>query len=618
MITEKDIGLLSQSEHVKIRPTQFLGSIFAESTHIPQFIDGKLTTTQIDYVPACIRCINEILENSCDEFLRTKHPSPKLHITFDSSTNQITIQDNGSGIPIGLHECGLYTPEVVFCHLGSGSNFTSNKTEGLQGQNGVGSACVNFCSEYFIVDIYRDNKHYHQKYIDGTNDIQAPIIKRKKQNSGTTVCFKLNKEIFPILIPTEWIKIKCNELSIVIPNISIKLTLIEGENENTIEYTSSINTRVKNEIYTCISDGNNKITFLTNKEQYNIFGWVNGGYLFDGGNICNDAERCFVNEFINHITPIISKEKLKVSKEDILSTVNILVEFNVSDPMYDSQAKTRFKGPSQKTKIENMIRDNFKLFVKQQGPYIQDVLERVRAKSNNKAKKTMEKKQKIHFVEGYLKATGVDRSTTWLLINEGLSAASQVSAARDPKTIGSLPLGGKINNIHGCSPAQLLTMKKIVDMLQIIGLVPGKKAIRSDLHYNHVVIATDADPDGDDIFVNLVNLFYQNWPELISEANDPFLYRLCAPNIVAVTSKDRIHFQTRQDYEKNKHKIKLKYDVEYMKGLGSMTISDWKKCLSNLDSFQPIVSDEQFDYWMNIFFSDNSNLRKEWLQQCHQ
>ena len=182
------------------------------------------------------------------------------------------------------------------------------------------------------------------------------------------------------------------------------------------------------------------------------------------------------------------------------------------------------------------------------------MLETIRSKTNNKAKKQIEKKNKLHFIEGYLKATSTDRTLTWLLLNEGLSAASQVSAARDPKYIGSLPLGGKMNNVYDRTPSQLLAMPKIVDLMQIIGLVPGKKAIRTELNYYHVVIATDADPDGDGIFVNLVNVFYSQWPELFEDKETPFLYRLNAPNIVAVTSKDRIHFKNRQDYEQNKHK----------------------------------------------------------------
>lgn len=619
MTNETDISLLSQSQHVRTRPTQFLGSILPEQAFVPITEDGDLSLIKLDYIPACIRCVNEILENACDEHIRNNTIDPIINVTYDVSSHIITVQDNGRGVPIGLHSHGVPTPQVVYCFLGSGSNFKANKKEGLQGQNGVGAACVNFCSNFFVVDVYKDKKHFHQEYLNGTDIIKDPIVKRYlKENTGTKVSFQLNDEIFPIILPPVWFKIKCNELSSFISNLTVNLTIYDEGNKEEYTFTKNETTPLKNEICTVLGDNNCSITIITNKTfEQKVFGWINGGYLFDSGTCCADTQRVFVNEIMLHLSTIIEKEKLKITKEDILDDVVLLIKSSVSDPLYDSQAKTRFKGPSQRTTIEQIFTSQFKKFVKNTPQYFENLLNRVRAKSNTKATKSFEKKPKVHFIEGYLKATSPDRSTTWLLLNEGLSAASQVSSARDPKIIGSLPLGGRMNNIFECSPAQLLAMPKIVDLMNVIGLVPGKRAIRSELVYNHVVIATDADPDGDGIFVNLVNLFYQQWPELLEDST-PFLYRMCAPNIVAVTNKDRIHFQTRASYEAAKHKIKGKYDIEYMKGLGSMTISDWKKCLANLEQFQPIKSDPEMSTWLDIFFSDKVDKRKEWLTQCRQ
>ena len=88
-----------------------------------------------------------------------------------------------------------------------------------------------------------------------------------------------------------------------------------------------------------------------------------------------------------------------------------------------------------------------------------------------------------------------------------------------------------------------------------------------------------------------------------------------APNIVAVTNKTRIHFHTKEQFDANKHKIKTKYEVEYMKGLGSMTIQDWKMCLEGFN-FLPIFSDDEMKEWLSIFFGDSSDKRKEWLGKC--
>ena len=616
MTQDTDISLLSQQEHVRIRPTQFLGSIIPEKAIIPYFDEGFFKTKEIYFTPACIRCVNEIIENACDEFLRSKIKKPILSISFNVESNCVTISDNGKGIPIGIHSSGLPTPEVVSCHLGSGSNFNSNKEAGMQGQNGVGAACVNFCSKFFSISIKRDKKLYEQTFLNGTNIINTPTITpltSKTNDTGTTISFILDEDVFPVILPTDWFYVKSQELVNCIPNLTVKLTIISKEIEKEYEYSYSSNNPLKNEKIHVLNDENCNITLISKNNEYGNYSWVNGGYLFDGGTCNQQIEQTFVSKVGEYIDSIVKKERLKYSKEDILQNIIILTNIKVSDPLYDSQAKTRFKGPSQKKIIEECF-SGIEKFFKSNQTYIDTLLEQIRSKSNSKAKKILEKKQKIHFVEGYLKATSPDRTKTWLLLNEGLSAASQVSAARDPKYIGSLPLGGKLNNVYDKTPSQLLAMPKIVDLMQIIGLVPGKKAIREELNYYYVVIATDADPDGDGIFVNLVNVFYSQWPELFDDSQDvPFLYRLNAPNIVAVTTKDRIHFKNKNEYEKNKNKIKSRYHIEYMKGLGSMTISDWKKCLENSNSMEPVIVDENFSELLEIFFSKDVKKRKDWL-----
>jgi len=169
----------------------------------------------------------------------------------------------------------------------------------------------------------------------------------------------------------------------------------------------------------------NQSRFVTVLHRY----WVNGGYLFDGGTCCADTSRKFVQMVTEYLAPTITKEKLKISKDDILEFVTLFVNLKVSDPLYDSQAKTRFKGPSQKTLIDKIFDEQFKLFVKKNPKYFDTLLTTIRNKSNKRAIQQFDKKVKLQYIEGYLKATAKDRTNTWLLINEGLSAASSVVTA---------------------------------------------------------------------------------------------------------------------------------------------------------------------------------------------
>jgi len=187
-----------------------------------------------------------------------------------------------------------------------------------------------------------------------------------------------------------------------------------------------------------------------------------------------------------------------------------------------------------------------------------------------------------------------------------------ITEARDPQTVGSFPLSGKINNVYGKTVAQVLQMGKITDLLSACGLVPGQKASVQDLRYGKIIIATDADFDGDDIFTLLTNLFYQFWPELFT--GKPIIHRLVAPNICLTKGNKRIHFATLALYNKQKRKYKG-WEVHYYKGLGSMEREDWDMILSGkTNTLIPITNDDDMDETFELLFGNNTEARKNWLQ----
>jgi DNA gyrase/topoisomerase IV subunit B len=267
--------------------------------------------------------------------------------------------------------------------------------------------------------------------------------------------------------------------------------------------------------------------------------------------------------------------------------------------------------------ISNAVQDQWKVFARKNDAWLKEVLERAAERhhrqENKKAINDHEKGLRRKRVEGLLDATGSIRSECQVLITEGLSAKSQISEARNPKTTAAFALTGKVNNVYGNTPAQVLKMGKLTDMLSAIGLTPGKRAERNALNYGKIVIATDADYDGDDIFTILVNVFYQFWPELFHKNFEPVIYRLVAPNVCLVKGKKRLHFSRRSDYEAAKHKH-TGYEVRYYKGLGSMTMEDWEMILSgDTDTMIPIIDDGEMTKTLQLLFSDDVDARKEWL-----
>lgn len=614
----EDIKILSDREHVRLRTQIYLGNMKKTSYNVPLFLKDKFQVKDVEFIPAVYKAVGEIIDNSIDEFANTTFAGKVLSIEANPVLGTYTISDNGRGIPIDMHSSGKYTPEVALGSLRSGRNFGSDKESGVIGQNGVGSACTNYCSVEFSIDIHRDGKRYRQTFSDGAKEISRPSIRAGSDKTGTSVSFQLDSQVFedPTL-PDDLMHNRAIEIALTNPGVTVEY------NDHKYKYKKGFEEIIKelSNDYFKFEQGGMEffVIFDINKgvdEQ--IFSWVNSSLLFDGG-LCNTQ---FLNAFYDRCTTHLAKDakkaKCEITKNDIRQNLLVLGNLKVPDPQYDAQSKTRLTGPNLRTEIGQMLDNNWPSFSRKNKDWLQAVLERAMIRHHVEADKEAIKDHKKNLkkkVAGLLDATSDIRFNTKLLITEGDSAAAMISDSRDPETIAALPLSGKVNNVYGTTPAQLLNMGKITDMLTAIGLVPGHKAIRSELRYGQVIIATDADYDGSDIFTLLINLFYSFWPELFSKDYEPFFYRMVAPNVVASKNGKRIHFTTRSDFEKAKDKHKG-WLVEYMKGLGSMDTADWELVIAGLQQYSiPIIDDGNIPATLELLFSNDAEARKNWLQR---
>ena len=624
--TSDDIQVLSDIEHVRARTQIYLGNTNPATYDIP-----LLSTTSgfgvvaLEFVPAVLRAIYEITDNSVDEFEQNGNRASTLSIAYSPSTGRVTVRDNGRGVPIGKHKAGGYTPEVVFGSLRSGRNFVADKKKGVRGQNGVGSACVAFTSSVFEITINRDSKQYFQRFLDGSNVRDKPVITDAPGvATGTQISFALDSTVYKSTkLPEQLITNIANEIAFNNPKVTVEYTNTDTEQSQTFKYMnglSDIVRRMSNSFFKFTDkDG---IEFFVIFDAHNgiderIFTWVNSVVLFDGG-ICNTQ---FINSFCDivetHLEKQAKRSRCTVTKNDIRQNLLILGTLKVSDPEFDSQTKSRLTGPNLKQPIHKMIEDQFAAFAKQNAAWLDLVVERAAQRHHSRADKSAVNdliRKRPAKIPGLLNATGADRSKCMVLITEGESASSQIEEVRDPKTTATFAMSGKFNNVYDSTVAQVLTMGKLKDLLLSIGLVPGRKADRSTLQFGHrIIIATDADADGDDIFTLLVNLFYKFWPELLDPNKPPILYRLISPNVVASKGKVRKHFVRLADFEAQASKYSG-WNVEYMKGLGSLHKPDWEQMLSNIEPLLiPIVDDGSISEVLELLFSSNAEPRKLWL-----
>ena len=618
--TSKDIVILSDREHVHKRMGMYTGNTNQTSTKLPTLTESKFNITTVDIVPAILKLFNEILDNCVDEL--RQQPSKKLKlitIEVDEENDTYTIADNGRGVPIEKHESGNYTPEVVFGSLRSGRNFSDEKTAGVIGMNGMGSAIVNFCSKLFQIEINRDGKVYKQTYSNCANDrTPANISKSSSKETGTSIKYCLEPSLFKetTKIDINILRNRAIEVAFNNPGVTVKF-----QNE-TFSYKNGLQDLLSNFSKQFFKFEIENIDFYVVFDSYNgldeqVFTWVNSSLLYDGG-ICNTQfMNAFNDKVISYLQPQAKKLKCEVTKNDIRQNLLVLACLQLERPEYDAQSKTRLTGPNLKKTLTEMIENNWKSFCKTNKEWLEEVLKTACLRHDEVSEKNavkaiaVTKKKKI---PGLIDASNKNRYECILAITEGLSASSMISEVRDPSILGVYPLTGKINNVYGCKPSELLKMPKIINLLQAIGLVPGQRAKRASLNYGQIWISTDADPDGDDICSLLVNMIFQFWPELFeSNGYPPFIKRLIAPNVVAYKGKKRKHFVNRALYEKEKSKYEG-WSIEYYKGLGSMIIEDWQQILYD-DAYQLSIvdTDNSLSNILKLLFDEKADNRKLWL-----
>lgn len=620
--TGKDILSLSDREHVRLRTQIYLGSMSPTVYNIPLLSGKSLTTRTVEFIPSVYKAIGEVIDNALDEFSNITSKNKTLKLQAKPDVGWYSVADNGRGIPIDMHATGKRTPEVALGSLKAGRNFTDDKEVGVIGQNGVGAACTNYCSSQFDVTIVRDGKKYTQRFIDGADKASTPKITTCSQSTtGTEVAFQLDPLVFKdVSLPPELLENRAIEIAMTNPDVTVEYNGVKYRFKRGL--SEVVGQIAADKQHFCFEINEPNVTgqvfvILDAHDEIDeqMYTWVNSSLLFDGGK-CNTQ---FFNTLYDHVLTHLEKDakrtKSEVTRNDIRRGLLVLASLKIKNPEYDSQAKTRLTGPDLRKELTKMVDADWKAFAKRADSWLTVVLERAyerHHKQANKQAQAAHEKSIGKRVDGLLDATSRNRSMCQLLITEGESAQSQICEVRDPETTGAFALTGKINNVWGCTPAQVLKMGKLTDLFAAIGVTPGKRMDRSSLNYGEIVIATDADYDGDDIFSLLINAFYL-WPEMFDRNYKPIVYRLVAPNVCLVKGKQRIHFARRADYEAAKDKYKG-YEVRYYKGLGSMAPEDWEMILSGkTDTKIPIVDDGKLKDVLALLFGPDADSRKQWL-----
>lgn len=608
---------LSPYNQVRRRTEMYFGSRDPHTQTVPVYGDNGIQLQEVTWVPSLFTIFRELADNSVDELVNHKR-GKRLDVTYDPVNLEFCVSDDGGGLPLEWsNEHGCHAATLLLSSMFSGRNFNDDRGE-TRGLNGVGGKGVNYCSQWFHVEVKRDKKLFVQRFEEGDElQVGEPTIwPTNSRITGTKISFKLSDKVFHHRqLPESFVASRMYEIALCYPGLSV---FFNGKHLET-EGTAQLFGEQKPFIFDINEAGFQSKFWLLPREGDNDFAFslVNAIPLFNGGTHLDAFRRHFFTGLLASLDRESRRRKLLPNRADVADGLLIYNITEMSAPQFDSQSKTRLINENISSFVRDKLNDPalFKQIIHDHPTWIDAIYQRCAARTVAKdsrdtirqAKRNL--RQKIEDLED---ACGHDRSKCTLFLAEGDSAISGLVKARDPELHGGLPLLGKVLNVYGESPKRILENEALSKVMNSIGLIPGHRVNRHLLRYGKVQIATDADPDGANIAALLCNFFYTCWPELFDPHKPPYIHIFNTPLIIAVKGKQRRYWYA-DDYAGFDPEKFKGWEITRAKGLAALVKDDWKHVLAHPRTI-PIVDDGRLKETLTLLFDQTkADQRKEWM-----
>ncbi|ORX47390.1 type II DNA topoisomerase [Piromyces finnis] len=636
----------TQLEHILLRPDTYIGSV--EFISNPMWVFNKNTKLfeyrTITIVPGLYKIFDEILVNAADNKIRDP-TMDTIKVTINSEENEISVFNNGKGIPVEIHEKEkVYIPELIFGHLLTSSNYDDNEKKVTGGRNGYGAKLCNIFSTEFIVET--SDKHAGKKFKQVFNDNMSKKSKPKLTNATkddfTKITFKpdlkkfgmekmdedfealLLKRVYDIAGCVSGVKVYLNDERIKIKNFKdycqmyINSTKKESE-ENDLGNMPNQN---QNIIYERVNE-RWEVAFSMSDGQFQQVSFVNSICTVKGGTHVNYVADQITSKLIDSLKK--KNKNISIKPFQVKNHLWVFINSLIENPAFDSQTKETLTLRASSFGSKCPVSDNFITKVLRCG-VIDNILSWAKYKQSQMLKKTDGHKRSR--ISGIPKLDDANNAGTKyskdcvLILTEGDSAKTLAISGltvvgRD--NYGVFPLRGKMLNVRDASHKSIMDNAEISAIKQILGLQHGKVYTNTDsLRYGHIMIMTDQDTDGSHIKGLLINFLDHFWPSLLKIPG--FLLEFITP-IVKVTRKGRasISFYTLPEYErwKEDNNDGKGWKIKYYKGLGTSSAAEAKEYFSDMQHHCKVFSEiEQDDRKLldMAFSKKNADKRKDWLK----
>nr|WP_251009565.1 MULTISPECIES: DNA topoisomerase IV subunit B [unclassified Bacillus (in: firmicutes)] len=569
------IQVLEGLEAVRKRPGMYIGSTDTRGLH---------------------HLVYEIVDNSVDEALGGYGNQIIVKIHKD---NSISVQDKGRGMPTGMHKLGKPTPEVILTVLHAGGKFGQGGYKTSGGLHGVGASVVNALSEWLVVTIKRDGFIYEQRFENGGKPVTTLEKIGKTNQSGTTIHFKPDPEIFSTLTYNyDTLSERLRESAFLLKGLKIELIDERNDAKDVFHYETGIQAFVeylneeKDVMHPVVSfEGEYSKIEVEFAFQFNdgysenVLSFVNNVRTKDGGTHEAGAKTAMTRVFNEYARKVgLLKEKDKnLEGADIREGLAGIVSVRIPEELLQFEGQTKGKlGTSEaRSAVDSVVSEHLSYFLEENPDFstllIRKSIKAYQAreaarKAREDARSGKKRKRSDAVLSGKLTpAQSKNPAKNELYLVEGDSAGGSAKQGRDRKFQAVLPLRGKVINTEKAKLQDIFKNEEINTIIHAIGAGVGSDFNVEDINYDKIVIMTDADTDGAHIQVLLLTFFYRYMKPLI-EAGKVFIALPPLYKVSKGTGKKEVieYAWSDEELKDAMKKVGKGYIIQRYKGLGEM------------------------------------------------
>ena len=624
-----NIQALEGMEHVRMRPSMYIGDVGMRGLH---------------------HLVNEVVDNSIDEALVGHCDTITVTINED---NSVTTEDNGRGIPVGMHKKeGVSALEVVMTKIGAGGKFDKDSYKVSGGLHGVGVSCVNALSESLTATVYRDGKIWEQKYQRGVPEGPVSSI-GNSDKTGTVVTFKPDHQIFKQSREYNYETLAQRMRELAYLNKGISITLIDKRNKDSNdEYVSEkfySDEGLKE--FVRFLDRNREpiiadvIYMEVNKNEIpvevamvyntsfneNLHSYVNNINTHEGGTHLSGFRRGLTTTLKKYAdaSGLLDKLKFEISGDDFREGLTAIVSVKVNEPQFEGQTKTKLGNRDVTSAVSQSVSQMLENYLEEHPNDAKVIVQKVilAAQARHAARKAREMVQRKTVMSGgglpgkLADCSEQDPQLCEVFLVEGDSAGGTAKQGRDPKFQAILPLRGKILNVEKAMQHKVFENEEIRNIYTALGVSIGteedSRALNLEkLRYHKIVIMCDADVDGSHISTLILTFFFRYMRELIDSG---YVYIATPPLYLVKKGNKKDYAWSDEERDKLMEENGTGSSIQRYKGLGEMnaeqlwetTMNPDKRTLKRIDINSLGEADDVF----SMLMGDEVPLRRDFIEK---